>query len=291
MLKSQNMNLDYIRTLAILGQSGNMTEASIKMGVRTSYISRHISGLEETLSVKLIIPQPKNKPLKFTEAGKYFYDNYVQIYNQILKTEKDYLQSQDLNNCKITIGINSELEDNLLKPKLLKFKEIYPNVSIKVVNGDTIYLKELLSQYTVDFLISKSEIENTSKLEDITVIKLFTSNYCLIYNKDYFNSIDINNVPLIVPTKQREERKLIDNYFKENNIEPNIKYELDNEEKIISYVKDGLGVGIVLKDSLVNSSSLEMDDLDINTEICISYVKNQLAPTTKELLKFFNINL
>ena len=51
-LNSQKMNLDYIRTFVVLAQSKNMTEASIKLGVTPSYVSRHISKLEEELKTK-----------------------------------------------------------------------------------------------------------------------------------------------------------------------------------------------------------------------------------------------
>ena len=74
-LSSQKMNLDYIRTFVILGQSSNMTEASKKLGVNVSYVSRHIKQLEDELGVRLTIPSPKNKDLQLTENGKFFLKN------------------------------------------------------------------------------------------------------------------------------------------------------------------------------------------------------------------------
>ena len=161
-LSSQKMNLDYIRTFVVLGQSSNMTEASKKLGVNVSYVSRHIKQLEDELGVRLTIPSPKNKDLQLTENGKFFFDKYEKIYNDILMTEKEYRQTQQTDNCKISIGVCADLEDNIVK-----------------------HTKQLCS-----------------------------SNYCFVYNKNYFDKVnDINNVPLILPVSKTQERIMIDEYF------------------------------------------------------------------------------
>ena len=130
-LSSQKMNLDHIRTFVVLGQSTNMTDASKKLNVNVSYISRHLKQLEEELGTRLIIPSPKNKDLQLTEAGKFFFERYEKIYNEILLAEKEYKQTEQLDNCKITIGVSPDLEDKLLKPKLLKYSN-FPSIISKI---------------------------------------------------------------------------------------------------------------------------------------------------------------
>lgn len=95
-LASLNMNLDYIRTFVVTAQSKSMLEASKKMDVTPSYISRHIERLEKALNTKLVISGSKVQDLKLTETGKYFYEKYEKIYNEILLTEKEYLQSEQI---------------------------------------------------------------------------------------------------------------------------------------------------------------------------------------------------
>ena len=48
-------------------------------------------------------------------------------------------------------------------------------------------------------------------------------------------------------------------------------------------------MGVVLKDFVKNNDKLETKDIDIKNEICISFIKEQLAPSTKEFLKMFDI--
>lgn len=291
-LSSLKMNLDYIRTFVVLCQSSNMTVASNKLGVNVSYVSRHIKNLEDELQTKLIIPSPKNKDLQLTEAGKFFYDKYEKIYNEILLTEKEFKQTIELNNCKMTIGVCSDLEDNLVKPKLLDFAKKFPNITVKMINDDTENLTKKLTQYAVDVIIDKNEPNNNSKVQVIDTKNLYTSNYCFVYNKDYFNDVsNPSEIPLILPVSRTQERIIIDEYFVNNVIVPNIKYEVENSDRMLSYVKDGFGVGVMLKDSIRNTDNLSTVDIDIKSNICISYIKEKLTPSTKEFIKLFNIEL
>lgn len=291
-LSSQKMNLDYIRTFVVLGQSTNMTDASIKLKVNVSYVSRHLKQLEDELGTKLIIPSPKNKDLQLTDAGKFFFERYEKIYNEILLAEKEYKQTEQLDNCKITIGVSSDLEDNLLKPKLLEYSKKYPKIIIKIINGETEILSNKLSQYALDIIIDKNTPDNNSKMQIIETNNLYTSNYCLVYNKEFFKNVSkINEIPLILPVSRTQERIIIDEYFNRNKITPNVKYEVENTDRMLSYVKDGFGVGIMIKDAIKESDKLDYIDIDIKSDICISYIKEKLTPSTKEFLKLFDIEL
>ena len=188
-LNSIKMNLDYIRTFVVLGQSNNMTEASKKLGVTVSSISRHIKELEYALNAKLIVMDTKTKSIELTENGKYFFDKYVEIYNSILLAEKEYKESYNLDNGKISIGVCRDLEEILFKNKLKEFRKKYPNINIKVVNGDTNSLTKELTQYSIDFVLDKNLPINESKMNSINTKLLYKSNYCLAYNNEYFKKI------------------------------------------------------------------------------------------------------
>ncbi len=289
-LQSQKMNLDYIRTFVVLGQSKNMFEASKKLEVNASYVSRHLKHLEEELNTKLVIPTPKFKELKLTKEGQYFFEKYEKIYNEILLTEKEYKQRIKLDDCKITIGINAMLEKKYLMPKLEIFEKKFPHISIKIINEETEKLTKNLLQFKYDFILDK-EIPKENKMIGIQSQKIASSNYCYIKNKEKFkNRKDIEKLPLIVPIRNKSERIQMENYFKEKGILPNIKYEMDNIDRVIDYVEAGFGVGIVLKDNLYISKNIESVDLDIPCEIYISYLPEKVMPTTLEFLKLFGIS-
>lgn len=285
-LVSQNMNLDYIRTFVILAQSKTMTEASNKLGVGTSYVSRHVRALEEELDVKLLLLTPKNKEIKLTEDGKYFYEKYEKIYHEILLTEKQFKQSKQLDNCKLTIGINLELEESFLKEKIKVFLKKYPNVCIKIVNETSEALVQGLLQLKYDFIIDNKISENDLN-EQITTKILVNSNYCILTTGVVDNVWDI---PFILPVNGSKIRKDFDDYFKIHGISPKIKLEINNYSRAIDYAMDGLGAIIILKNLVPsNMKKLIVKDLSLKNNISISFIKEKIMPTTKEFLKLFEL--
>ena len=290
-LVSQDMNLNYIRTFVVLGQSKTMTEASIKLNITTSNVSRHIQNLEEELGVTLLLSTPKNKEIKFTDNGKYFLEKYEKIYNEILLAEKEFKQSIQLDNCKITIGINSELEDKYIKDKLKIFSKNFPNICIKVVNGTSEELEKNLLQLSYDFIIDKQLPKNNSKMQEITTKILAETNYCVIYKKELLKS-NIWELPFIFTLNNTIERKMFTDYLEKHNIKLRIRYEVDNMKKVLDYVKNGMGAGIIVKDLIKDKENhLESKDIPLESTICISYIKEKLMPATCEFLKLFEIEL
>jgi len=286
-LSSMKMNLDYIRTFTVLGQSRSMTEASHKLHVNTSYVSRHIKQLEKELQTKLILINAKSKEIQFTEAGKYFYEKYEKIYNEILLTEKNFRQSEQLDNCKITLGVSQDLEKSYLLPKLKLFFDQYPNISLKVINGDRIKLMKLLTRYTTDFLVCKFHSQDYLENDSIVVKKLATTSYCFVYNPLKYHFTDFSSSSVILPVSNTEERMALNTYFQDRQICFQRSYEIENFDRMMSYIMDGFGVGIVLRDLVVESENLAIIDMDLPVDICLCYIPDKVTPSTKELLKLF----
>ncbi len=290
-LNSQKMNLDYIRTFVVLGQSRNMTQASQKLNVTISYISRHLRQLEEELEVKLIISSPQNRELELTESGKYYFEKYEKIYNELLLAEKNFKQMKNLNECKINIGVNEDLEDVFLSKKLKKFLTKYNNISVKVFHGDNRYLSQLLNQFRIDFMIYKSESSLNILNDNVQTTLIEQSDYCFVYNTDLYSFKDFASSTFILPFNGTEDRISANNYFKEHNINPKVIYEFSNFNQIISYVQQGFGIGFVLKSCIKDYPNLHTINVHTSLDIRISYIKEMLIPSTKELLKLFPVDL
>ncbi len=289
-LISQKMNLDYIRTFVVLAQSKSMSLASERLNVGISYISRHVKALEEALNTKLVITKTGNREnsVTLTEDGKYFFEKYEQIYNNILLVEKNYLQTKQLANSKITIGICEDLDEFIIKPKLKKFMKEYPNVTIKLINGSKEELVKSLTQYTADFIIDKQKPSFNSKNSKIITNSIYKTKYCLVYNKDVIPNIkDLNQIPFVLPASNISERSTINEYFEKHNVIPKIAIETERSDRLVSYIRDGYGAGIIIKD--IAPKDLSKKDLDLDCSLYLSYVEDNLTPSTIEFLKMFNI--
>ena len=286
MLNTQSMNLDLIRTFVIVGQSKDFNEASSKLSIDHTNVSRHIKALENLMGTKLIKKNSKNY-IELTEDGKALFDGYEKAYNLLFITEKTFLQNKDLNSGKISIGIANDVELDLLSSKIANFKKNYFNTAFKIVSLPVKELYEKLSHYNIDFVIDeKIELKKSS---GIVNIDLYKEKYCLVYLDSKYNIdklSDLDNVPLILPVSSKGERKLFENLLQQNNITRNLSVETSNYIASIDYAKKGLGVALVPQ-RLAKDITLKQFNIELSKQIAISYVEENLSPSSKEFLKEF----
>lgn len=288
MLKTQSMNLDYIRTFVIVGQSKDLTDAASKLNIDPTNVSRHIKALEEIMQTKLL--NRNQKTFELTEDGKKLFEGYEKAYNMMLLAEKTYTQSKSLNSGKLTIGISPEMELRFANDKIKNFKSKYPNVVVKVINLPTQELYEKLSQFYVDFIIDTS-VNNLKKSSNIKVKELFLDQYCIAYSSKYYDNElksikDLTDLPLILPITSKIERKVFDELLKKENVNKNLSLEIDNYESIMDYIDSGLGFGLVPK-RYITDNEYKTLDIDLNKEIIIAYIPENLSESAKMLLDEF----
>ena len=283
MLNAYNMNLNLIRTFVVVGQSKDLKTAASKLELDISGVSRNITALEKLFQQKLVVRNKKN--IELTEQGKILFEGYEKAYNMIFLAEKNLLQSQSLNSAKISIGIEYNLEMDLLNTKIQEFKEKYPNVIFKVINLPINNLFEKLEQYSLDFVIGES-FENKRKSVEISELDIFEEEYCLAYLKGKFDLKDLSNIPYILPASSIKERKLLEQIVGKNIIQKNVSIEVCNYYVAKDYAESGLGVALLPK-RIAKDSKLEIENININKTIKISYISENLTASTQEFLKLF----
>ena len=286
MLNTQSMNLDLIRTFVIVGQSKDLSDASSKLKIDKSNVSRHIKALEGLMGTKLIKKNSKNY-IELTEDGKLLFDGFEKAYNLIFLTEKSFRQSKDLNAGKISIGISSNLESNILNSKIEAFKKFYPATSFKIINLPSKELYEKLIHYNIDFVIDESV--DFQRSNGIVSSKIYEENFVLGYSDKKYkldNLNDLENAPLILPVRNNEERILFEKLLDKNNISKNLSIETSNYNSSIDFALKGLGVALVPKE-METKDDLKYLNIDLQKNINISYVSENLSPSSREFLNQF----
>ena len=289
MLKTQSMNLDYIRTFVVVGQSKDYKEAASKLNIDYTNVSRHIKQLEDTMETKLVKINYKNI-IELTEDGKTLFDGYEKAYNTILFTEKNYIQGKSLNTGKLSIGVLKDVEKDILTEKVKKFKNKYPDVIIKIVEGETKDLFDKLSKYYIDFVIDEKYWDLKSS-SDIKSKSISIEKYCIAYSSNHFetelNTIEqLNNLPLILPISDRQDRMKFEQLLSENKIKKNLSLEVSNYDTAYDYTISGLGYALLPK-KYIKDSELNYLDIELDKEISISYINGNLSPSAKEFLNLF----
>lgn len=289
MLRTQSINLDYIRTFVVVSQSKGFKEASTKLNIDHTNVSRHIKNLEEIFETKLINRNSKSI-IELTEDGKKLADGWIKAYNLMLLTEKEFMQSKSLDTGKISIGVSSDIEFDLLNDKVKKFKEQYPNVIFKILNANTKELFDNLSKFYLDFVIDERYNE-IKKINDINSINICTEKYCIAYSSKHFNNAlnnlkDLEDLPLILPISDKLDRFRFEELLSKNNIKKNLSIEVTNYKSSIDYALGGFGFALVPK-KMISNLELNYLDIELDKEISISYAKGNLSPSSEKFLKEF----
>lgn len=288
MFQTQSMNLDLVRTFVIVCQSKDYNDAASKLKIDATNVSRHIKNLEQLMGTKLINKNSKNY-IELTEDGKTLFEGYEKAYNLLFITEKTFRQNKDLNSGKISIGISSDLEFDVLNDKIENFKQIYPDSAFKIINLSTKDLFEKLYHYNVDFVIDE-KVDNVKKSSGIKMIDIFKEEYCLAYSKDKFDDIkdikDVEGMQLILPISAKRERKLFEELLNKNNISKKLSIETANYRSSVDFANRGLGIAL-LPIKLAEKTNLNILNINLSKNIAISYVEENLSPSSKEFLKLF----
>lgn len=80
------MELRHLRYFRVLAETLNFTRAAERLHIAQPPLSRQIQQLEDELGVALI---ERGRPLRLTEAGRFFYEHSVQLLEQLGRVSDD----------------------------------------------------------------------------------------------------------------------------------------------------------------------------------------------------------
>ena len=141
----------------------------------------------------------------------------------------------------------------------------------------------------MDFVIDE-KVDNVKKSSGIKMIDIFKEEYCLAYSKDKFDDIkdikDVEGMQLILPISAKRERKLFEEFLSKNNISKKLSIETANYRSSVDFANRGLGIAL-LPIKLAEKTNLNILNINLSKNIAISYVEENLSPSSKEFLKLF----
>ena len=151
------MNIEHLKYFVLVADSLNITHTAKKLYISQQALSNHISNLEKKLGVKLFERVPA---LKLTYAGEVLYKKAVSMIEMQSQIEKEFNKFKNENRGVLTIGI-SHTRGRVLIPNVYpRFHKMYPNVELKLKEGNSRLLEAYLKDDSVDMVISANHFPN-----------------------------------------------------------------------------------------------------------------------------------
>ena len=287
---NSNINLNLYKTFLVVAKSKSLSDASNKMNMEKTAISKNIKQLEDTLGVKLFYRD--NKGMQLTSEGEELLE-YVDKGLSFLETgEKIVNEKDDLSNSKIVIGSLSHLSAFYVMDCIRKIKNDYPKLKIELITGSTVNnLIELLENHKIDFAIDSTKINDN--IQDFCIKELKTIDNIFI-SKNYIDIQDVKeleNFEYILGAEYSNTTKELINIFKNNNLEMKRLLTIDTTELRVNAVKQGLGISYVMKDAIISElENKEIYEVEVPFElpkstIHLMYLKDHLSKADKIFIK------
>ena len=274
----------------------SFSESSKYLHISQPAISKHIQNLEYELDT--ILFYRTNRGIEPTPEAKILLSYVEKAYNILKLGEQQLQECKELSQTKISIGIPSILSKYYLNKYLISFMTNYPKVAIKMQNSKNEELINALDQNALDLIITYGNNSNVSSNYKNEL--LLSDEYVFIYNEnklkiDNIESIkDLNNYNLILPSKETIERKKLDDKLNENNIILNPILELESNQMMINYIKEGLGIGYILKFVALQNEDLTIINIPEELpqeEIRLIYDEESIITSTKEFINLLKKNV
>lgn len=246
------MDLRQLEMFQAIVETGSFTKAGRRLHVSQSAISRQINLLEEELGVQVLMRS--NKRVFLTESGKTLLKHCYRVFRDIEETVLEVSQNEQVGRGTLRVGGGMSVCTYLLPQILKRYKTLYPNISLTVTTGTTEPTIAQIRNNEIDVGVLTLPVES----HDLQVASRFREEMVVVTSpshplcrKPKITPEDIAETPLILFERGSNTRKIIDRFFEQQQLNPNIVMEMENVEIIKPLVDIGLGITIIPYQSIV----------------------------------------
>jgi len=213
-------------------------------------ISKQIRLLEDELGVEVFSRSGKHLT-RITPAG----ERIIQTAGEILRKCESIKQiAQEFSNERrgnLTIATTHTQARYALPPIISRFIQSYPDVSLHMHQGTPIQICEMTVDGTADFAIATEALELFS---DMVMMPCYRWNRCVIVPKGHpltktgqLTLEALAEYPLVTYVFGFTGRSKLDEAFSNRGLSPKVVFTAADADVLKTYVRLGLGVGIVAK--------------------------------------------
>lgn len=226
----------------------NLTEAAKALHTSQPGVSKAIIELESELGIEIFTRHGK-RIKRVTEPGQHVLKSIEVIMREVhnLKRIGEQFSAQDSGT--LSIATTHTQARYVLPNPVAKLRTAFPKVAISLHQGSPAQVAQMLLDDVADIGIAT---ESLSQYDELITLPCYDWQHVLVLpfghpllDKEHISLDDLAPVPLITYHPSFTGRTRIDQAFGLKQIRPNIVLEAIDSDVIKTYVKLGMGVGIV----------------------------------------------
>jgi LysR family cys regulon transcriptional activator len=226
----------------------NLTEAAKALHTSQPGVSKAIIELEEELGVEIFARHGKRLK-RVTEPGQHVLKSIELIMREVgnLKRIGEQFSAQDSGT--LSIATTHTQARYVLPLPVAKLRELYPKVSVSLHQGSPDQVARMVMEETAEIGIAT---ESLGDYPDLVTLPCYEWQHVLVLpqahplaKKERITLDDIASEPLVTYHPSFTGRTRIDTAFAQKKLQPRIALEAIDSDVIKTYVRLGLGIGIV----------------------------------------------
>jgi LysR family cys regulon transcriptional activator len=243
------MKLQQLRYICEVARRGLSISATAE-GLYTSQpgVSKQIRQLEEELGVQIFTRSGKQLT-KITPAGQAILDVARDVLSKVENIKRIAQEHSDDKRGHLSIATTHTQARYVLPSVIKQFIQRYPHVVLHMHQGTPIQIAELAAEGAVDFAIATEAME---LFDDLVMMPCYRWNRCIIVPKNHplcdLPTLTLEAVakyPLVTYVFGFTGRSQLDHAFNNAGLQPQVVFTASDADVIKTYVRLGLGVGIV----------------------------------------------
>ncbi len=291
------MNLNHLYYFRVLAKTQHYTQAANILNITQPSLSHAIAQLEKDLGCYLFEKQGRN--VRLTRYGQIFYDYVDNGLKQIEMGQKTISAITSPNQGWIRLAFIYTLGYNYVPHTIKNFHAIRKNNQIKFTlkQGNTTELLNGLEEEKYDVVLcSYQENRNNIEFFPITteeLVVVVSKNHPLAIRKE-IDLKELQNEYFIYYSKESGIRPLIDHLFQENEIKPNILFEVEEDSAVLGLVDINYGVAVVPDIPMINHfnlKKLKITNSHNKRYIYLAMMKNRYFPPAVHAFSNFIVSI
>jgi len=228
-------------------------------------ISKQIRLLEDELGVEIFSRSGKHLT-RITPAGEAILKTAGEILRKVDSIKQVAQEFSNERKGSLSIATTHTQARYALPPVIQSFIQQYPDVSLHMHQGTPMQISEMAADGTVDFAIATEAMELFS---DLVMMPCYRWNRCIVVPREHplaqvepLTLEAVAKYPIVTYVFGFTGRSKLDEAFMNRGLAPKVVFTAADADVIKTYVRLGLGIGIVAKmavDERLDSDLVALD--------------------------------
>ena len=245
------MKLQQLRYICEIVKYGlNISLAAENIHTSQPGISKQVQLLEDELGIKIFARSGKQLT-GLTAAGQVIVQRAENILREVQNIKRIADDYGSETRGELNIATTHTQARYALPPAIQQFIQRYPQVSLHMYQGTPVQIAEMAVAGKVDFAIATEALE---LFDELVMMPCYHWNRCILVPPDHplntgsaVELPDLAKFPIVTYVFGFTGRSQLDEAFAKHHLVPNVVFTAVDADVIKTYVRLGLGVGIVAR--------------------------------------------